>query len=55
MLSICIYRGSIQDVEKAIIKEFAYQSQLELGEETYDAIQKLPTVVVVLISCFALI
>jgi adenylate kinase len=35
--------GTISDVEKAIKREFAYQSQYELGEETFDAIQKLPT------------
>lgn len=35
--------GSIMDVENAIKREFAYQSQYELGEETFDAIQKLPT------------
>jgi hypothetical protein len=37
-------RGSVEEVEKAINREFAYQSQLELGEETNDAIQRLPTV-----------
>ena len=35
--------GSIQEVETAIIKEFTYQSQLELNEETFNAIHTLPT------------
>lgn len=35
--------GTISDVEKAIKREFAYQSQYELGEETFDAIQRLQT------------
>lgn len=35
--------SSIKDVEKEIVKEFAYQSKLELDSKTFDAIQKLPT------------
>lgn len=35
--------GTIEEVEKAIVKEFTYQSQLELNEETFNAIHSLPT------------
>lgn len=35
--------GSIDEVERAIVKEFTYQSQLELSQETFDAIHLLPT------------
>lgn len=35
--------GSIDEVESAIIHEFAYQSQLELNEDTFNAIHSLPT------------
>jgi adenylate kinase len=35
--------GSIAEVERAIVREFAYQSQLELNEETFNAIHLLPT------------
>jgi len=36
--------GGVNDVEKKIKKEFQYQSTLELGEDTYDAIQTVPLV-----------
>lgn len=35
--------GSIDEVEAAIVHEFAYQSNLELNEETFNAIHLLPT------------
>ena len=35
--------GTIEEVEKAIVKEFTYQSQLELSEETFNAIHQLNT------------
>lgn len=35
--------GSIDEVEAAIVREFTYQSQLELNEETFNAIHLLPT------------
>lgn len=35
--------ASIDEVEQAIVKEFAYQSRLELDSRTFDAIQVLPT------------
>jgi adenylate kinase len=35
--------GSIGEVERAIVREFTYQSQLELNEETFNAIHTLPT------------
>eukprot|EP01103_Thecamoeba_quadrilineata_P018939 TRINITY_DN7481_c0_g1_i1.p1 TRINITY_DN7481_c0_g1~~TRINITY_DN7481_c0_g1_i1.p1 ORF type:complete len:475 (-),score=90.51 TRINITY_DN7481_c0_g1_i1:102-1526(-) len=34
--------GPIREVERKIIKEFQYQSSLELSEETYDVIQAVP-------------
>jgi len=36
--------GGVRDVERRIMKEFQYQSSLELGEETFDAIQTIPIV-----------
>jgi adenylate kinase len=35
--------GTIEEVEKAIVSEFTYQSQLELNEETFNSIHSLPT------------
>ena len=35
-------QGDIGSVERAIIKEFAYQSSLELDEETFDALHNIP-------------
>ena len=35
-------QGDIHSVEKAIIREFQYQSSLELDEDTCDAIQHIP-------------
>ncbi len=36
--------GSIEEVERSIIKEFRYQSEFELGEEAYAVVMKFPTV-----------
>jgi len=35
-------QGSIEDVERNILNELAYQSSLELDPETYDAVRHLP-------------
>ncbi|EGG16079.1 adenylate kinase [Cavenderia fasciculata] len=35
---------SINEVQQSIIKEFKYQSSLELAEETYDMVQRIPLV-----------
>ncbi|MCU0257143.1 MAG: nucleoside monophosphate kinase [Vicinamibacterales bacterium] len=35
-------QGDIASVERAIMREFQYQSSLELDEETFDAIHKIP-------------
>jgi adenylate kinase len=35
--------GSIEEVERSIIKEFRYQSEFELGEEAYAVVMKFPT------------
>jgi len=36
--------GLVHEVEQSIIKEFTYQSSLELGSETFDSIQRIPLV-----------
>jgi len=36
--------GTITEVEQSIIKEFKYQSSLELAQETFDVVQKIPTI-----------
>ena len=35
--------GSIDEVKQVVIHELSYQSSLELGEDTYTAIQHIPT------------
>jgi len=35
--------GTIEEVERGLKKEFAYQSKMELGPETFDMIHHLPT------------
>ena len=35
-------QGDIASVERAIMREFQYQSSLELDEETFDAIRRIP-------------
>ena len=35
-------QGDVASVERAIIREFAYQSSLELDEETFDAVHNIP-------------
>eukprot|EP01133_Synstelium_polycarpum_P008690 gene8690-10210_t len=35
---------AINEVQQSIIKEFKYQSSLELAEETYDMVQRIPLV-----------
>lgn len=34
--------GTIEDVEKSIREQFAYQSSFDLAEDTYDAISRIP-------------
>jgi len=36
--------GTIEEVQQNIIKEFKYQSSLELTQETYDMVQRIPLV-----------
>jgi len=36
--------GSIEEVQQNIIKEFKYQSSLELSQESYDMVQRIPLV-----------
>jgi hypothetical protein len=36
--------GTIEDVERSIIKEFRYQSEFELGEDAYAVVTKFLTV-----------
>jgi adenylate kinase len=36
--------GTIEEVQQNIIKEFKYQSSLELSQETYDMVQRIPLV-----------
>ena len=36
--------GPVEEVERSIEEEFAYQSTLELGEDTYDSIHNIPVV-----------
>jgi adenylate kinase len=36
--------GTIEEVQQNIIKEFKYQSSLELSQETYDMVQRIPIV-----------
>jgi hypothetical protein len=42
--SVINTKASVNEVRERIYKEFMYQSSLELGEETIDAIQKIPVV-----------
>jgi len=35
--------GTVEEVERGLKKEFAYQSKMELGPETFDMIHHLPT------------
>lgn len=43
-ISVINTRGSEQEVRENIMKEFVYQSTLELAEETYNTIQSVPLV-----------
>ena len=36
--------GTIEEVQQNIIKEFKYQSSLELSQESYDMVQRIPLV-----------
>jgi len=36
--------GTIEEVQQNIVKEFKYQSSLELSQETYDMVQRIPLV-----------
>ena len=40
--SVVNTKADIEVVRENIMDEFMYQSSLELGEETFDAIQKIP-------------
>jgi len=42
--SVVNTKAPVEEVQANIMKEFMYQSSLELGEETNDAIQKIPIV-----------
>lgn len=42
--SVINTKALISEVRERIYKEFMYQSSLELGEETYDSVQKIPLV-----------
>lgn len=43
LIGMYVASGSIEDVEKEIIRELAYQSSMELSADTYEAIKNIPT------------
>jgi len=42
--SVINTKAPVEEVQEMIMKEFMYQSSLELAEETYDTVQKIPLV-----------